>query len=202
MHKVGLVDFGTLGNTQSIKEALGHVGADVHLLTNPEQFERVDSIVIPGVGSFNHGMSRLRANPEYLPELKRAMSSKPSLGICLGMQLMAKVGFENQKTVGIEIFDAEVKLMENVSVVPHMGFNQVIVQRDTELLAGLDGAEFYFMHSYEVVNYKDVVSLSSYDNHEFVSSIGRENIFGVQFHPEKSRDPGLQLFENFIKVGN
>lgn len=116
------------------------------------------------------------------------------------MQILSKVGFEYGKTKGLNQIDAEVKEMVVDAKVPHMGFNKINLVRDCKLLAGVESEEFYFMHSYEMVNYTNIVSLTNYADHEFVSAIQKDNLYGVQFHPEKSREAGIKLFKNFIEL--
>ena len=99
------------------------------------------------------------------------------------------------------MINAEVKAIECDGNIPHMGFNSIEIVKNSPLFNGVDkNSKFYFMHSYEFVNYTDILSLTTYSNHKFVSSIQKDNIFGVQFHPEKSREEGLKIFENFLKL--
>ena len=194
---IGIVDYGIAGNIHSIEKAIKAAGGETLMIIKPEQFNEVDKIVLPGVGSFKDAMQELE-NDGFLEPLQN--NTKPILGICLGMQILSTIGFEYGETRGLNLIQAEVKPMLVDAVVPHVGFNTIDVINSNELLNGLENEEFYFMHSYEVVNYTDISSLTKYANHSFVSSINKSNIYGVQFHPEKSRKVGIQLFKNFINL--
>ncbi len=196
---IGLINYGIAGNTHSIKKAIEKAGGSVKIINTADELAGVDKIVIPGVGSFKDAMQELTKDA-LLEPLKDAIKTKPTLGICLGMQILANIGFEYGKTEGLKAINAEVKPMLVDAKVPHMGFNRIDVVKSNALLLGLESEEFYFMHSYEVVNYTDIIALTNYAEHEFVSAIQKENLYGVQFHPEKSRDAGIQLFKNFIAL--
>lgn len=196
---IGVVNYGIAGNIHSIKKALEQAGADYTIVETEEQLARVDKIILPGVGSFKDAISELH-NDGLLGPLKRYIPQKPTLGICLGMQILSNIGYEFGKTEGMGVFDAEVKPILCAASVPHMGFNKIKVVNDNQLLAGVDEEYFYFMHSYEVVNYTDIAALTTYKGHQFVSAIAKGNVFGVQFHPEKSRAAGIQLFKNFVNL--
>lgn len=196
---IGLINYGIAGNIHSIKKAIEKAGGVVNIVNNEKELTNVDKIVIPGVGSFKEAMEELEKD-KLLDPLKKAIETKPTLGICLGMQILSSLGFEYGKTKGLDVIKAEVKPMIVDAKVPHMGFNTIDVIKANSLLNGLENEEFYFMHSYEVVNYTELVSLTDYAGHKFVSSIQKENIYGVQFHPEKSREAGIKLFKNFIEL--
>lgn len=196
---IGLINYGIAGNTHSIKKAIEKAGGSVKIINTADELASVDKIVIPGVGSFKDAMQELTKDA-LLEPLKDAIKIKPTLGICLGMQILANIGFEYGKTEGLKAINAEVKPMLVDAKVPHMGFNRIAVVQSNALLLGLENEEFYFMHSYEVVNYTNIIALTNYAEHEFVSAIQKENLYGVQFHPEKSRDAGIQLFKNFIAL--
>jgi glutamine amidotransferase len=196
---IGLINYGIAGNMHSIKKAVEKAGGTVKIVNNKEELNMVDKIVIPGVGCFKDAMSELE-NVGLLLPLKQAVQAKPTLGICLGMQILSTLGFEYGKTEGLNAIKAEVKPMLVDAKVPHMGFNTIDVVKSNPLLNGLENEEFYFMHSYEVVNYTEIVSLTDYAGHKFVSSVQKDNIYGVQFHPEKSREAGIKLFKNFIEL--
>jgi glutamine amidotransferase len=196
---IGLINYGIAGNIHSIKKAIEKAGGTVKIVNNEAELNSVDKIVIPGVGSFKDAMSELEKD-ELLEPLKQAVKTKPTLGICLGMQILSTLGFEYGKTKGLDAIKAEVKPMLVDAKVPHVGFNTIDVVKSNPLLNGLENEEFYFMHSYEVVNYTEIVSLTDYAGHKFLSSIQKDNIYGVQFHPEKSREAGIKLFKNFIEL--
>jgi len=196
---IGLINYGIAGNIYSIQKAIEKAGGVVHIINKPEEFEAVDKLVIPGVGSFKDAMAELNKS-NLIDALKENIQKKSTLGICLGMQLLSTLGFEYGRTKGLNLIDAEVKPMLVDAKVPHMGFNKIEVVKNNRILKNLEENEFYFMHSYEVVNYTDISSLTSYAGHKFVSSIQKDNLYGVQFHPEKSRDAGIQLFKNFIEL--
>jgi imidazole glycerol-phosphate synthase subunit HisH len=196
---IGLINYGIAGNIHSIKKAIEKAGGSVEIVNNKDELNIVDKIVIPGVGSFKDAMSELEKD-ELLEPLKKAIQTKPTLGICLGMQILSTLGFEYGKTKGLDAIKAEVKPILVDAKIPHMGFNNIDVVKSNFLLNGLENEEFYFMHSYEVVNYTEIASLTDYAGHKFVSSIQKDNIYGVQFHPEKSREAGIKLFKNFIEL--
>lgn len=196
---VGILNYGVAGNIRSIQRALEKTGAEILQVLAPSDFNRIDRLVIPGVGSFPDAMEELN-NAKLIEPLKEFAVAKPVLGICIGMQILSRVGFEFGKNEGLGLIEAEVKPILSELPVPHMGFNSIAVQQDNPLLAGLGDASFYFMHSYEVVSYRNVLALTSYGSHEFVSAVVKDNIYGVQFHPEKSREEGIQLFKNFINI--
>lgn len=200
MHKVGLIDYGTMGNIDSIRRALIAAGGEVKIVREAGDFCGVDRYVLPGVGGFHQVMGEIKKRHMYEP-IREAASHFPTLGICLGMQMLASVGFEFGETIGFDLIEGEVKRIECKAAVPHIGFNRVDVVGHSPLFRGLDKtAEYYFMHSYEFVNYTDVCGLTTYGNHKFVSAVSRGNLFGVQFHPEKSRDQGILLLKNFIEM--
>lgn len=196
---IGLINYGIAGNIHSIKKAIEKAGGNVLIIEKPEDFNQVDKIVIPGVGSFKDAMFELEKN-DLLESLKRCVLTKPTLGICLGMQILSTLGYEYGKTKGLDVINAEVKEIVVDAKVPHVGFNKIEVIKSNKLLEGVENKEFYFMHSYEVVNYTNISSLTEYCGHTFVSSIQKNNIYGVQFHPEKSREPGVRVFKNFIEI--
>jgi len=196
---IGLINYGIAGNIHSIKKAIEKAGGIVKIVNTKEELDNVDKIVIPGVGSFKDAMNELQKD-NLIDPLKEAIKTKTILGICLGMQILSTLGFEYGKTVGLGAIEAEVKPMLVDAKVPHMGFNSIDVVKSNKLLAGLEREEFYFMHSFEVVNYTNIASLTNYAGHKFVSSINANNLYGVQFHPEKSREAGIRLFQNFIAL--
>lgn len=199
-NRVGLIDFGGAGNIESIRRALLVAGAEVRLVRQVSEFHNVDRYVLPGVGSFNEIMASIRAQGlEHA--VRDAALSKPTLGICLGMQILATVGYEYGETDGLNLIEGEVRLMQCKAPIPHMGFSSLEFVGESPLFAGISASdEFYFMHSYEFVNYTNVCALSSHGKHRFVSAVSCGNLFGVQFHPEKSREPGIQIFRNFIEL--
>lgn len=196
---IGVINYGVAGNIHSIKKAIEKAGGKVKIINYEDEFEKVQKIVIPGVGSFKDAIEELK-NDRLLEILKKEINKKPTLGICLGMQILSSLGFEYGKTGGLNIINAEVKPILVDAKVPHMGFNKIEVVKTNKLLKNLENEEFYFMHSYEVVNYTNVISLTNYFGHKFVSSIQKGNIYGVQFHPEKSREAGIKLFKNFVEL--
>ena len=194
---IGIVNYGIAGNIHSVKKAIEKAGGNTLVVNSPSDFDLVDKVVIPGVGSFKNAMQELENNG-LIASLKEF--DKPILGICLGMQILSKLGFEFGKTRGLGLLDAEVKPIICDAKIPHMGFNKIQVVNPNKLMKGLQDEEFYFMHSYEVVNYTDIVALTKYGNHSFVSAIHKGNLYGVQFHPEKSRKAGIKLLSNFIEM--
>jgi imidazole glycerol phosphate synthase glutamine amidotransferase subunit len=194
---IGIVNYGVAGNIHSIKKAVEKAGGKALIINNPGQFSEVDKIVLPGVGSYKNAMQELEKDG-FIEPLKT--TTKPILGICLGMQILSTLGFEYGETKGLNLIQAEVKPILVHAKVPHVGFNTINVTNSNKVLDGLEQEEFYFMHSYEVVNYTNISSLTEYSGHKFVSSIQKNNVYGVQFHPEKSRDAGIKLFSNFINL--
>lgn len=194
---VGVVKYGVAGNIHSIVNAIKAAGGTVKVIEKPSDISGVGRLVLPGVGSFHDGIEELgRSN---LIEAIR-LCNKPVLGICLGMQVFAKIGFEYGRTNGLGIINAEVKAIECDGPVPHVGFNSIKTTNKDPLFTGIENDDFYFMHSFEVVNYTDILALTEYAGHEFVSAVRKGNFYGVQFHPEKSREAGITLFKNFINI--
>lgn len=196
---IGIINYGISGNIHSINKALKKAGANTLIITHKDDFQKVSKLIIPGVGSFKDAMNELQKD-NLLETLTKEIDTKPTLGICLGMQILSTLGFEYGKTQGLNKISAEVKPMIVDGKIPHMGFNNLEIIQESPILKGVENAPFYFMHSYEVVNYTNIVSLTNYNGHKFVSSIQKDNIFGVQFHPEKSREAGIKVFENFIEL--
>ena len=194
---IGIVNYGVAGNIHSVKKAIEKAGGKTLVINKPSDFNLVDKLVIPGVGSFKDAMQELESD-NFIESIQEF--DKPILGICLGMQIMADLGFEFGKTKGLGLVEAEVKPILCEDKIPHMGFNKISIKTFNALLSGIEDEEFYFMHSYEMVNYTDVAALTKYKGYSFVSAIHKRNLYGVQFHPEKSREAGIKLLSNFIKL--
>lgn len=205
---IGVVNYG-LGNLQSVLRAFERLGVSARIIATPEEILGCKKLILPGVGHAGAGMAKLRELSLIEPLNKRVLEEKiPILGLCLGMQLMTKrseegntecLGWFNAETVGFDPKDNVVPLERRV---PHMGWNSVVPQRAHGLLRGIDAnAEFYFAHSYYVrpSDTEDVLAITTYQG-EFVSMIGKDNIFGAQFHPEKSQGDGLRLLKNFAEL--
>ena len=203
--KLLIIDYG-VGNIWSIKSALDYLNYEYEICNNPDQLSQSGKIILPGVGSFRKAMVSLKSNGMDLA-IKDAVLSKGTkiLGICLGMQLLAKHSIEDGHTEGLGLIPTEVKRFEttihNKLKVPHMGFNKVFFQNNCKLFNGIKNSSyFYFVHSYyllpknEMINY----SICNYDKN-FLATYEKDNIFGAQFHPEKSQTNGLLLLNNFIK---
>jgi glutamine amidotransferase len=202
---VALVDYG-IGNVDSVRRALQECGAEVLLAAKRAEFERCSAIVLPGVGAFGDGMKHLRERG-LVEILNEQVLEKhiPFLGVCLGMQMLAKKGFENETSDGLGWIDADCVLLKPKSAeerVPHIGWNEAVHNGRSPLFRELpSGKDFYFVHSYALKCRKseEVVATTPYAG-GFASAVGRENIFGVQFHPEKSQKPGFQLLRNFLAL--
>ena len=194
---IGVINYGIAGNIFSVNRAIQEAGGKTFIINDAADFGKADKIVLPGVGSFSESMNELEASG-FVDKILEFQG--PILGICLGMQILSRIGFEFGVTHGLNLLEAEVKPILCDGKIPHMGFNKLNVVKSNELLSGVEDEEFYFMHSYEMVNYTDVATLTVYSGHSFVSSVRSGNLYGVQFHPEKSRDAGIRLLNNFVQL--
>ena len=194
---IGIVNYGITGNIHSIEKAINKAGGQTLVINTAKQFDQIDKVILPGVGSFKDAMQGLK---KYGLIEGLYKNKKPILGICLGMQLLSTLGFEYGQIKGLGLIEAEVRPILVDAKVPHVGFNKVEMINTNDILVGLSNEEFYFMHSFEVVNSSDITSYTQYEDLKFVSSIQKGNIYGVQFHPEKSRAAGIQMLRNFINL--
>ena len=200
-----IIDYG-MGNLRSVQKKLIRVNANVEISNNPLEISKADKIVLPGVGHFANGIKNLKELKIWDVLFEKVQIKKtPILGICLGMQLMARKS-EEGKEEGLGWFDAEVikfSIEDKLKFkVPHMGWNNVSVQKDSELFKNTsDDSLFYFVHSYHFncYNKKDILATTQYEL-TFTSAVQKENIFGTQFHPEKSHDWGENLLKNFVNL--
>ena len=203
--KVVIVDY-EAGNLHSVYRALERLGTTAAIASNGSDVAGADKVILPGVGHFGKAMSVLRTR-NLEDSLNEAVLNKrrPVLGICLGMELMARHSEEGDSK-GLGWFDADVVRFDvrNRSryKVPHTGWNQISAKKTSRLTHGLTAeSEFYFLHAYHMrlSDPADILAVSQYES-PFVSAVERENIFGVQFHPEKSHDAGLQILKNFVDL--
>ena len=200
-----IVDYG-MGNIRSIERKLQKIGAKVIVSSELEFIKKSEKIILPGVGHFKKATENIRKlglwdalNEEVI------YKKKPILGICLGMQLFAKHS-EEGNVEGFSWLDADVVRFNIIDKlrfkIPHIGWNQVIIKKESKLFKNVpDYSFFYFVHSYYMHcnNNGDVLAVSEYEQ-SFVSAVEKENIFGVQFHPEKSHDLGEIIFKNFMEI--
>lgn len=197
MVRIAIFDYGS-GNLFSLKAALERQGAEIEIITKLEKLDRFDGLVLPGVGNFDPAIKSIK---DYRKELGKAVESgMPMLGICLGMEMLFNRS-EEGKLKGLSILDGDVVILPKKVKIPHMGWNNLKIVGESKLLQGLnDNAWVYFVHSYRT-RPKDnsiVVANSEYGT-EFPAVIEQKNLFGTQFHPEKSGDVGSIMLKNFLR---
>lgn len=188
---IALVDYG-LGNIANLTNALEFLGYDVLLTHEPKELEKADQIILPGVGHFKDAMNRLN-ELNLVPVLKKLKAEKPFIGICLGMQLMFEESEEGNVS-GLGFLPGEVKRITGSLPVPHLGWNRL--QSEDPVL----DEDVYFIHSFKVHTNQNVVATASYEN-EVVAIVQKDNVIGIQFHPEKSGDKGLKILNQALKGG-
>ncbi len=201
--RIGVIDYG-MGNRRSVQKALEHVGADAPITSAHHRLRACDGLVLPGVGAFPAAMRRLDelGLAKLIPE--RVTAGTPLLGICLGMQLLFDSSEELEPTRGLELLGGEVTPLRTDGLrIPHIGWNEVRFERASELTRGLPagGCPFYHVHSLAVrpAEASDVIASTEYGE-RFATLVGRDAVFGAQFHPEKSSLAGLRLLGNFVAL--
>lgn len=198
-----VVDYG-MGNLGSVRRSLEECGADVQVSEDPKDLLSAEGIILPGVGAFADAMKQLN-DRGWIEPLRESVLAKriPLLGICLGMQVLADQGVEGGVCSGLGLIPGEVILLQPPSSdvrIPHVGWNEVHPVQASPLFEKIEsGTDFYFVHSYHFVTKdpKYILARTPYCG-DFTCAVGHENIFGVQFHPEKSSRPGFQLIRNFL----
>ncbi len=200
---VGIIDYG-LGNLGSIQNMIKAIGEKSVISSKPEELDKCDRYILPGVGAFDAGMSKLNESGlvDYIKS-KATNEKRPILGICLGMQLLGRRSEEgNLPGLGLIPFDnIRFRLDDTDLKIPHMGWDIVDIKQDNPLITGLTGTQrYYFVHSYHAkCDSEENVLMTCDYGYEFAASVVKGNIMGVQFHPEKSHDFGMALLRNFIK---
>lgn len=199
---IAIVDYG-LGNLHSVSKAIERLGGEGIITGDPDEILAADGVLLPGVGAFGDAMEHLRTSGLDGVMRQAAASGQPLLGICLGMQLLFDEGEEHGLHRGLGLLPGRVvRFAGGTYKVPHMGWNRLeFVQPEHPLLRGLEEGHVYFVHSYhaQVAEPGDLIAVTDY--HQPVTAIvGRGNVLGMQFHPEKSGELGTRLLDNFLKL--
>lgn len=198
---IAVIDYGA-GNLRSVHNALRHLGADVITVQKPEQLSQAEKIILPGVGAFGAGMDALRQNGFDTAIIESAKSGIPLLGICLGMQYLFETSEEMGQHTGLGLLAGHVRRFPaTVPLIPHIGWNQLHIQRENPLLKAIPEASYaYFVHSYYVEATDSATVLATTDyGIAYASIVGCDNVFGIQCHPEKSQQIGLHILRNFVE---
>lgn len=195
---IAIVDYGA-GNLKSVKKAFDHLGADAVVTGDAEAVAGADKIVFPGVGHFS-SLQALGGGGVREALLRAIVAGKPLLGICLGMQWLYEGSEESDEIAGAGIFSGKCRRFSSLVKSPHVGWNSVAVQEGSRLLRGIPQESFvYYTHSFYAPVVGETMAVSEYGV-QFSGAVERGNIFGVQFHPEKSGDVGLAILKNFCEV--
>ncbi len=199
---IKIIDYG-MGNLKSVDKAFKKLGYQVEVVTDSRNLEDATGVVLPGVGAFKDAMNNLKEAGFINPLTKLIKEGRPFLGICLGLQLLFSSSQEFGTTEGLDIISGQVKKFpaDLGYKIPHIGWNNIKQKKDIELYTNIEDESYqYFVHSYYVVpDDKEVIATTTDYGIEFVSSIAKDNIYAVQFHPEKSSEVGLQILDNFAK---
>ncbi len=198
---IAIVDYG-MGNLRSVQRGFERVGAEARIVQSPRELNGARGMVLPGVGAFGQAMDNLRAAGWIDPLHTACVRGMPFIGICLGMQLLFESSAEMGQHEGLGILAGEVKRFTGDVKVPQMGWNQIRLWQANPLLRDVsDGGYAFFVHSYYCAPRDSSIVLATSDyGVEFASIVGRGNIFGAQFHPEKSQAVGLKILENFAAI--
>lgn len=195
---IGVIDYGA-GNLANVMNAMNHLNIQASIASDPAEIKSFTGLIIPGVGAFGPAMDRIRQKKLDQPIIEQAGSGIPVLGICLGMQLLLTESEENGNHSGLNLIPGKVKKFESSLKIPQIGWNNLIFRNGSRLTDGIESGSYaYFVHSYYCEPYEkqDLVADSDYGGN-FAAVIGRGNIFGTQFHPEKSQNTGLRILQNF-----
>jgi glutamine amidotransferase len=198
---IALIDYG-IGNLRSVEKAFESLGAEVLITSDVQTILGADRVVLPGVGAFGDGMQGLQAIGLVEPLKDLVARRTPVLGICLGMQLLFEESEEHGRTSGLGLLPGKVRRFESSALkVPQTGWNLLIKERQSDLLQGLaNDAYAYFNHSYYCDAASEDVLTSADYGVRFAAVVGRDNLYGVQFHPEKSQQVGLKILQNFLEL--
>ncbi|MGZ4164060.1 MAG: imidazole glycerol phosphate synthase subunit HisH [Tumebacillaceae bacterium] len=200
---IAIIDYG-MGNLRSVEKALESLGAEVVVTANPDVVRQAEGVVLPGVGAFGDAMENLQ-EIGMIPAIQEFVATgKPFLGICLGMQLLFTSSEEHGHTEGLNLLPGRIVMMQGDYKIPHIGWNDLTLKQQHPLLEEVvDGDYVYWVHSLflkpEADNQAVLLAVTDYYG-EVPGIVGRENVFGIQFHPEKSSRVGLQLLSNFLKM--
>ncbi len=194
---IGIIDYGA-GNLNSISKAFEHIGFKIEIIKKNKDLDRYEALVLPGVGAFYSAMEKLKKNNLVSFINDFVQTGRPLLGVCLGMQLLFEWGYEDKKARGLNLLKGDVVKIKAGLKIPHMGWNELkIIQNDILFNNLRTNPHFYFVHSYKLKNVtNDVIAVTEYGD-KIPAVIRRDNIIGLQFHPEKSGENGLKLLKNF-----
>lgn len=200
---IAIIDY-QMGNLRSVQKGFERVGHQAHVTSDPAEVAEADKIVLPGVGAFADAIRELDQRHLVDPIREAIAADKPFLGICLGLQLLFDVSYEDGTHRGLGILPGEVKRFDLPSnyKVPHMGWNQAQILRPAPVLNGVSDEDyFYFVHSYYVVpRDPELIAIEVSYHQPFCAMIWRDNLFATQFHPEKSQADGLRILRNFAEL--
>ena len=200
---IGIIDYG-MGNLYSIQNALKKLGVESKLVDTKEELLACDKLILPGVGAFKDCMENLKQKDLITPILEAVQEKQiPFMGICLGMQALFEDSTENGQTKGLGLLKGHVVKMEDPHLrVPHMGWNQLVQNQPCALFDGrLENHYVYFVHSYYAseMDNEDLIAYAQYGNYQIPGIVAKGNVFGTQFHPEKSGEDGMRILRYFVE---
>jgi glutamine amidotransferase len=199
---IAIIDYGS-GNLKSIRNGFHRIGAQALVTKDKEELRKADVMILPGVGAFGTAMENLKKYEDIIHQ--HILDEKPFLGVCLGLQVLFSESEESPGVKGLDVFSGKVQrfpetLPANGLKIPHMGWNNLNIKRDSPLLEGIGSDYMYFVHSYYVRPDDEEVVVATVDyGVEVPAVVAQDNVFATQFHPEKSGEVGLEILKNFLK---